>query len=55
MISDKTSKSYVYNYENGKMGRNPDLIYPGQEIVIISFTPEELAEIYQHFVARSGL
>ena len=55
MISEKTSKSYVYNYENGKMGRNPDLIYPGQEIVIISFTPEELAEIYQHFVARSGL
>ena len=55
MISNKASKSYVYNYEKGKMGHNPDLIYPGQEIVIISFTPEELIEIYQHFVERSRL
>ncbi len=55
MISDKTSKSFVYNYEKGKMGQNPDLITPGQEIVIISFMPDELINIYQHFVTRSKL
>jgi hypothetical protein len=55
MIGDKTSESFVYNYEKGKMGRNPDLIYPGQEIVIISFKPDELVRIYQHFVSRSKL
>jgi hypothetical protein len=55
MIGDKTSASIVYNYEKGKMGRNPDLIYPGQEIVIISFKPDELIKIYQHFVSRSKL
>lgn len=54
MIDRKTRESYVYNYRKGSMGRNPDLIYPGQEIVIVGFTPEELVEIYEHFVARSG-
>lgn len=54
MIDRKTRESYVYNYRKGSMGRNPDLILPGQEIVIVGFTPEELVEIYEHFVARSG-
>lgn len=54
LIHDKSQKSYVYNVEKGKMGRNPDLIYPGQEIVIIQFTSEELIEIYQHFVAGAN-
>jgi len=53
LIDRKTSQSYVYNYSEGKMGKSPDLIYPGQEIVIIGFTPEELVQIYRHFVARA--
>jgi hypothetical protein len=36
------------------MGKNPDLIFQGQEIVIVMFSPEELINIYQHFVARSN-
>lgn len=53
MIDRKTRESYVYNYEQGIMGKNPDLVRPGQEVVIIGFTPEELYEIYEHFVTRS--
>lgn len=53
LIDRKTSQSYVYNYSEGKMGKSPDLIYPGQEIVIIGFTTEELVQIYRHFVARA--
>lgn len=53
MIDRKTRESFVYNYDKGSMGKNPDLIHPGQEIVIIGFTPEELYQIYEHFVSRS--
>ena len=53
-IDRKTRESYVYNVDQGRMGRNPDLIYPGQEIVIVGFQPEELVAIYQHFVARAS-
>jgi len=53
MIDRKTRESYVYNYQQGIMGKNPDLVRPGQEVVIIGFTPEELYQIYEHFVTRS--
>lgn len=53
MIDRKTRESFVYNYKKGDMRKNPDLIIPGQEIVIVGFTPEELYDIYEHFVTRS--
>ena len=49
LIDRKTEESFVYNFRNSRMGRNPDRIYPGQEIVIIHFEPEELISIYKHF------
>ena len=49
LIDRKTEESFVYNYRDDRMGRNPDRIYPGQEIVIIKFEPEELVSIYRHF------
>ncbi|UCF57778.1 MAG: hypothetical protein JSW15_04790, partial [Deltaproteobacteria bacterium] len=49
VLTTKTSESYVYNYINGLMGRNPDYIYPGQEIVISRFSQKELVDIYKHF------
>ena len=49
LIDRKTKESYVYNYRENRMGRNPDTIYPGQEIVIIDFEPGELEAIYEHF------
>ncbi len=52
LLDDKARESFVYNYEEGRMGRNPNLIFPGQELVIVSFNTEELISIYQHFVER---
>ena len=49
LIDRKTEESFVYNFRNSRMGRSPDRIYPGQEIVIIHFEPEELISIYKHF------
>lgn len=52
LIYRKTLESYVYNYKEHRMGRNPDRVLPGQEIVIVNFEPEELIDIYAHFVER---
>ena len=49
MIDRKTKDSYVYNFREHRMGRNPDRILPGQELVIINFQVEELTAIYRHF------
>ncbi len=54
LIYHKTLKSYVYNFKRNKMGRNPDELVPGQEIVIIKFLPDELIGIYKHFVAQQS-
>ena len=48
-IDRKTKDSYVYNFRENRMGRNPDTIFPGQEIVIINFEPGELEAIFEHF------
>jgi hypothetical protein len=50
LIDEKTKQSSVYNFKVGRMGKDPNLINPGQEIVIVSFTPDELVSIYKHFV-----
>jgi len=49
ILDKKTRESYVYNYGSGRMGKNPDYISPGQEVVISRFSKEELVEIYKHF------
>ena len=54
LIFRKSNESYVFNYQNNRMGRNPDQIHPGQEIVIIKFKAEELISIYKHFVDQRG-
>ena len=55
IIHEKVQQSYVYNYEQHRMGRNPDRIEPGQEIVIVQFSHEELVAIYKHFVRQQKL
>lgn len=54
MIHQKTIDSYVYNFKENRMGRNPDRVYPGQEIVIINFHSDELIDIYKHFASQQG-
>ncbi len=49
MIARKVDASLVYNFEERRMGRNPHLIQPGQELVIVAFSPAELNSIYDYF------
>lgn len=49
ILSDKVDSSYIYNLNTHKMGRDSNLIHPGQQLVVIHFSPEELKQIYQFF------
>lgn len=49
ILDEKVKDTYVYNYAKGVLGQNPNLINPGQELIIVSFTQEELINIYNHF------
>ena len=49
ILDRKVKDTYVYNFEKGILGRNPDLINPGQELIIVTFTNAELISIYNHF------
>jgi hypothetical protein len=49
LIYEKADRSYVYNFTQHRMGRNPNVLRPNQEIVIVTFRPSELIAIYRHF------
>lgn len=49
LLNYKVLTTYVYNYEKGNIGKNPDYIKPGQQLIIVTFTEQELMGIYQHF------
>lgn len=50
MIHEKSHNTYIYNFDQGRIGHNPDLIHPGQELLIVRFSADELIAIYKHFV-----
>lgn len=49
ILNNKVESSYIYNYTTSTMGHNPDLIYPGQQLILIHFSTNELKDIYQFF------
>lgn len=49
ILNNKVESSYIYNYTTSTMGHNPDLIYPGQQLILIHFSNDELKQIYQFF------
>lgn len=49
LLHNKVNSTYIYNYQQGLLGQSPDLIQPGQQLVIVTFTENELLRIYQHF------
>ncbi len=53
LVDRKTRECFVYNFVEKKIGQNPNLIYPGQELLIINFEAEELIDIYTYFVENS--
>ncbi|WP_286239550.1 hypothetical protein [Neptuniibacter halophilus] len=50
VLKNKVDQTYIYNYDKGILGDNPDLIKPGQQLVIVTFSEQELIGIYNHFV-----
>lgn len=49
ILDEKVKDTYVYNYHKGILGQNPDMITPGQELIVVTFNPDELIAIYNHF------
>ncbi|RKZ84065.1 MAG: hypothetical protein DRQ39_08750 [Gammaproteobacteria bacterium] len=49
ILTQKVNSSYIYNFSTHTMNRDPNLIYPGQQLIMIHFAPEELKKIYQFF------
>ena len=55
MIHRKSRETIVYNRELGRLTLDPDVtIYPGNELVIVGFKPEELIDLYKHFAGTDG-
>ncbi len=50
LLHRKVRASHVYNHRKKRMGRNPDQVFPGQEIVIVDFSADELIAVYDHFL-----
>jgi hypothetical protein len=50
ILQNKVKRTYIYNYQKGILGENPDLIKPGQQLVIVTFSEQELIGIYNHFI-----
>ena len=49
ILSDKVNSSYIYNVKTKVMGRDSNVIHPGQQLIVIHFSPDELKQIYQFF------
>lgn len=48
-LYQKVQDTYVYNYQQGMLGQDPDLIKPGQQLIIVSYSEDELISIFNHF------
>lgn len=49
ILSSKVDRSYIYNFKTKKMGRDANIIHPGQQLIMIHFSPSDLQQIYQFF------
>jgi len=49
VLNKKVSSSYIYNFSTHTMGHDPNLIHPGQQLILIHFSPDELKQIYVFF------
>ncbi len=54
LIHRKAAATTIYNFKQGRMSTDADLILPGQQLIIVDFSPSELIAIYQHFVYRAN-
>lgn len=49
ILKNKVDSSFIYNLRTRTMGHDADLIFPGQQLIIIHFPPDELKRIYLFF------
>lgn len=49
ILDNKVDNSFVYNLKTRSMGHDANLIYPGQQLILIHFSANELKQIYQYF------
>ena len=55
MIFEKSGETIVYNRRMGRLTQDPDVtLFPGNEIIIVGFKPEELISLYKHFAGADG-
>lgn len=53
LLHNKVTTTHIYNFQQGLLGKNPNLITPGQQLIIVSFTEDELLKVYQHYNQQS--
>jgi hypothetical protein len=53
LLHEKVSTTHIYNFQQGLLGQNPNMIRPGQQLIIVTFTEEELLNVYQHYSQKS--
>ncbi|WP_028471358.1 hypothetical protein [Neptunomonas japonica] len=49
LLHEKVATTHIYNFQQGLLGQNPDLITPGQQLIIVTFTEDELLNVYKHY------
>lgn len=49
ILKTKVDNSFIYNLKTHSMGHDANLIFPGQQLILIHFPPNELEQIYQFF------
>ena len=49
LLHNKVATTHIYNFRQGLLGQNPNLITPGQQLIIVTFTEDELLGIYSHY------
>jgi hypothetical protein len=49
LLNTKVTSSYIYNFSTETMGRDPNIVHPGQQLVLIHFSANELKQVYQFF------
>jgi len=52
VLNNKVTSSYIYNFSTQTMGRDPNIIHPGQQLILIHFAANELKQVYQFFSAK---
>lgn len=52
ILQQKVESTYIYNYRSGRLGDDPDMIEPGQQLIIVEFSEDELVRVYNHFIRQ---